>query len=191
MRLHGFPPEAKVYELFARRPQLFGPFTVFCEQLMRGQSPLTPGTRELIGSYVSALNSCRYCHDVHAEAVRAYGIDPDLIRALRDDPGSAPIETRYQPLMALARCVTESAYRVTDADFEVCRAAGWDDDAIHDAVIIVCLFNFMNRLVSAFDIEADAAYLAAAGPRLRDHGYAFSLVSATQSVPKSTQEKQR
>jgi hypothetical protein len=80
----------------------------------------------------------------------------------------------------LARRVTEAAYRVTDADFEACRAAGWDDNAIHDAVVIVCLFNFMNRLVSAFDIQADAAYLAAAGPRLRDHGYAASLDAACE-----------
>lgn len=180
MRLQGFAPQAKVYELFARRPELFQPFTDFCEQLMRGPSPLTPGTRELIGSYVSALNSCPYCRDVHAEAVRAYGIDPDLIRQLRDDPGSAQIEARYQPLLALARRVTESAYRTTDADFDACRAAGWNDDAIHDVVLVVCLFNFMNRLVSAFDIEADAAYLAAAGPRLRDHGYAASLDAARQ-----------
>jgi uncharacterized peroxidase-related enzyme len=190
MRLRGLAPQAKVYDLFAHRPDIYEPFTIFCEKLMRGSSALTPGARELIGTFVSALNSCRYCHDVHAEAVRAYGIDPELIRALRDDPATAPIEARYRPLLALARRVTESAQRVTDGDFEACRAAGWDEGAIHDAVVVACLFNFMNRLVSAFDIEADAAYLAAAGPRLRDQGYAFSLVSATQSVPKSTQEKQ-
>ena len=144
---------------------------------MRGPSALTPGVRELLASYVSALNSCRFCQDVHGEAVRAFGMDPDLVRTLRDNPGSAPIEARYQPLVALARTVTESAYRVTDADFEACRVAGWDDAAIHDAVV-VCLFNFMNRLVSAFDIQADADYIAAAGPRLRDQGYAATLDAA-------------
>ena len=52
---------------------------------------------------------------------------------------------------------------------------GWNDDAIHDAIVVACLFNFMNRLVSTLGIEADEAYLAGAGPRIRDEGYASSL----------------
>jgi hypothetical protein len=40
---------------------------------------------------------------------------------------------------------------------------------------VACLFNFMNRLVSTLGIEADPAYLAAAGPRIRDQGYSGSL----------------
>lgn len=181
MRLHGFPADAKVYELFSRRPEMFQPFTDFCEQAMRGPSSLTPGDRELIGSFVSALNSCPYCRDVHGEAVRAYGIDPELVHALKDDPQLASIEARYRPLLALVRRATETAYRVTDADFDACRAAGWDEVAIHDALVVACLFNFMNRLVSTLGIEADAAYLAAAGPRLRDQGYAASLKAVTSS----------
>ena len=47
--------------------------------------------------------------------------------------------------------------------------------AIHDAIVVACLFNFMNRFVSTLGIEADEVYLAAAGPRLRDEGYASSL----------------
>jgi hypothetical protein len=76
--------------------------------------------------------------------------------------------------------MTESAYRVTDADFEATRHAGWDDKAIMDAVVVVCLFNFMNRLVSTLGIEADEEYLAAAGPRIRDAGYKSSLDAARQ-----------
>jgi len=55
------------------------------------------------------------------------------------------------------------------------RPAGWDEDGIHDAIVVACLFNFMNRLVSTLGIEADAHYLAEAGPRIRDLGYGASL----------------
>ncbi len=186
MRLQGLAPDAKVYELFARRPELFEPFTQFCEQLMRGPSPLSPALRELLGTYVSSLNACRFCRDVHAEAVKAYDRDDPLAAALLGDDPTRPVDVRHQPLVALVRRVTEAAYKITDEDFAACRAAGWSEEAIHDAIVVACLFNFMNRLVSAFDIQADAQYLTAAGPRLRDHGYAASLAatSATTSHPR-------
>ncbi len=174
-RLKNLPANAKVYDVFSRRPATFEPFTETCEQIMRGPSPLTPAERELIGAFVSRLNSCPYCHDVHNEAVKAYGIDAALTGQLQDDLESAPVDDRLKPLLALARKMTEGAYRVTDADFEAARAADWDEDAIQDAVFVTCLFNFMNRLVSTLGIEADEDYLAAAGERIRDQGYAPSL----------------
>ena len=175
MRLRDLPDDAKVYNLFARNPDTFEPFADVCEKIMRGTSPLTPGQRELIGTFVSALNACPYCHDVHNEAVKAYGIDGGLAKALRDDIATADVEEKMKPLLALVKKSTENAYKITDADFDAAYAAGWDDDGIHDAIIVSCLFNFMNRLVSTFGIEADDDYLRAAGPRLRDEGYAASL----------------
>jgi uncharacterized peroxidase-related enzyme len=180
MRLKTLPADGKVYDVFASRPEIFGPFTEACEQIMRGPSALSPADRELLGTYVSGLNDCPYCHDVHNEAVKAYGIDGKLSSRLREDLEKGGFEPRLKPIFALAKKMTESAYRVTDADFEATRHAGWDDKAIMDAVVVVCLFNFMNRLVSTLGIEADEEYLAAAGPRIRDAGYKSSLDAARQ-----------
>ena len=180
--LKSLPDDAKVYHVFASRPAVYEPFTEACEQIMRGPSPLTPGDRELIGAFVSALNSCPYCHDVHNEAVKAYGINGELARQLAEDIDSADVEDRMKPLLALVRKATEGAYRVTQADFDQAYEQGWDDDAIHDAVAVACLFNFMNRFVSTLGIEADEAYLAAAGPRIRDEGYASSLDKTMQKA---------
>lgn len=175
MRLKSLPDDAKVYDLFARRPELFQPFTLVCEKIMRGPSPLSPGQRELLGTFVSALNACPYCHDVHNEAVKAHGFSGALARQAKDDLANVDIDDRLKPLFALAKKCTETAWRVTDADFSAAYEAGWDDDAIQDTVLVTCLFNFMNRLVSTLGIEADEAYLAGAGPRIRDAGYAGSL----------------
>ena len=175
MRLKSLPADAKVYELFAKRPDTFEPFVVTCEKIMRGPSALSAADRELLGSFVSALNACPYCHDVHNEAVKAYGIDGALAKDCQHDLAGAHLEPRLKPLFALSRKATESAWKVTDADFAAAYDAGWDDDAIEDAVLVTCLFNFMNRLVSTLGIEADAEYLAGAGPRIRDEGYASSL----------------
>ena len=177
-RLRSLPDDAKVYDVFSRRPEVFVPFTEACEQIIRGPSSLSPGQRELIGTYVSALNSCPYCHDVHNEAVKAYGIDGALAKQLRDDLDAADIDEKMKPLLRLLRKQTEAAFKVTDADFDAAYEAGWDDDGIQDAVVVTSLFNFMNRMVSTFGIESDAEYLAEAGVRLRDQGYAPSLEKA-------------
>ncbi len=173
--LKSLADDAKVYDVFASQPALYEPFTEVCEQDMRGPSPLSRGDRELIGAFVSALNSCPYCHDVHNEAVKAYGINGELARQLAEDIDSADVDDRMKPLFALVRKTTEGAYRVTQADFDLAYEHGWDDAAIHDAIAVACLFNFMNRFVSTLGIETDEAYLAGAGPRIRDEGYASSL----------------
>lgn len=180
--LKSMADDAKVYDFFARSPNVFGPFTETCEQIMRGKSPLTPAQRELIGTYVSKLNSCPYCHDVHNEAVKAYGIDGGLTGNLVADLESADIDDDMKVLLRFVRKITEGAYRVSESDYEKLYAAGWDDDAIHDAVIVACLFNFMNRLVSSFGIEADEAYLAMSGPRIKDQGYSASLENTIQKA---------
>jgi uncharacterized peroxidase-related enzyme len=181
MRLKSLPNDAKVYELFARRPDTFQPFVKTCEQIMRGPSALSAAERELLGSFVSALNACPFCHDVHNEAVKAYGIGGELAKDCQRDLATAAIDDRLKPLFALARKTTEAAYKVTDADFDAAYEAGWDDDAIQDTILVTCLFNFMNRLVSTTGIEADEDYLLGAGPRIRDDGYASSLEASIAS----------
>lgn len=174
-RLKSLPENAHVYELFASNPDVFAPFTEACEQIMRGPSALTPAQRELLGTFVSGLNDCPYCHDVHNEAVKAYGIAGELSKQLKEDMDAPGLDDKLRPLFALARKTTEAAHKVTDADFDAARDAGWDEDAIRDVIVVACLFNFMNRLVSTLGIEATDDYLAAAGPRIKEEGYSSSL----------------
>jgi len=53
--------------------------------------------------------------------------------------------------------LTLTPTRMTQADAERWFAAGWDEAALHSAIAVCCLFNFMNRLVDAHGIEADRA----------------------------------
>ncbi len=119
-RLKSLPDDAKVYDVFASRPALYEPFTETCEQIMRGPSALSRGERELIGAFVSALNSCPYCHDVHNEAVQAYGIDAELTRQLKHDIETVAVDNRMKPLFSLARKTTEGAWRVTQRGHQTC-----------------------------------------------------------------------
>ncbi len=54
---------------------------------------------------------------------------------------------------------------------EAVLAAGWEEQALHDAVAVCGLFNLMNRLVEGLGIAAGTGYFQVAGPRLADIGY--------------------
>jgi len=53
--------------------------------IMRQPSRFSAGERELIAGYVSGLNDCRYCHDVHSVTAEKFGVDPDLLARMIGD----------------------------------------------------------------------------------------------------------
>ncbi|KQV13766.1 carboxymuconolactone decarboxylase family protein [Kitasatospora sp. Root107] len=118
------------------------------EQLLRGESPLSVGERELIASYVSVRNETRFCTGAHgAAAAHALGGDFALVEAVHRDVASAPVDERLRALLMLAGQVQIGGLAVTAADVERARAAGADDESIHDTVLIAAAFAMYNRFV--------------------------------------------
>ncbi len=140
-------------------------------EVMRGPSALSEGERELIAAFVSGLNACRYCHGVHESTARAFGVAPELMSALvaSDDFSEGP--ERLRPLLQLARKLTLDQSRVVGADIKAALDAGWDERAVHDAINVTALFNFMNRYVHGHGLALDDAVLTERGALLQSHGY--------------------
>jgi uncharacterized peroxidase-related enzyme len=171
-RLRSLPEDATLLHVFARFPVPSGLLLDYHEALMRGPSALGIAERELIAAYVSALNGCAYCRGVHEAAAVEFGIPRGTLDAMAADLDAAPLEERLKPLLRYVRRLTREPHRVSAGDAQAVFAAGWDDDAFHDAVAVCALFNFMNRLVEGLGIPADERYMAAAGRRLHAAGYA-------------------
>jgi len=49
-----------IWHLFAFRPEATDHLGAFTQEVMRGESPLTPGLRELIAAFTSAGNHCPF-----------------------------------------------------------------------------------------------------------------------------------
>ena len=59
MKSHGLPvPE--IWYLFAFKPKMTEHLARFTQEAMRGDSPLTPGMRELIAAFTSRRNDCPF-----------------------------------------------------------------------------------------------------------------------------------
>lgn len=142
-------------KVFRRFPHTVMPLLEYHDRLLRDPSPLTVAERELIAAYVSGINSCTYCHGAHVVAARAFGVDPDLSDGLMADLETSRVDNKLKPILAYVGKLTRTPSMMTEADATHVYAAGWDEQALFDAVSVCALFNFMNRIVEGSGIKAN------------------------------------
>jgi uncharacterized peroxidase-related enzyme len=170
--LSSLPADAGLLQVFRTYPDPAEPLLALHEQVMRAPSPLTAAEREMIAAYVSGLNDCDYCHGSHSATAAAFGVPPEILTAAVADLDSAPVDDRMKALLRYLAKLTRTPARITERDAQEVFAAGWDDRALHDAVLVCGLFNCMNRIVNGLGIQAGPDYLRMSGQRLHDIGYA-------------------
>jgi uncharacterized peroxidase-related enzyme len=82
-------------------------------------------------------------------------IDDAIVEAVKEDPASARLDAPTRALVDYALKVTRAAHEVTDDDVAALRAHGFSDTGILEATEIVGLFNSINRIADALDVELD------------------------------------
>ena len=130
------------------RPETAAPLNDLAEVLLRGDSTLSRGEREIIAAYVSQLNSCNFCHNSHATfaALQVEG-GWDVVDQVMADPASAPISPKLRALLAIAAQVQQSGRAVTADTVQAAKDQGASDVEIHDTVLIAAAFCMFNRYV--------------------------------------------
>ena len=139
--------------------------------VMRQESELSVKDRELIAAYVSGLNNCQYCHGVHAVTARSFGVEEATLNALLEAIDSAPIDDRLKPIFHFAKQLTQAPAKTSEDQADAIFNAGWSEQALHDAVNVISLFNFMNRLIEGHGVKGNQALFELRGQKLKDHGY--------------------
>jgi uncharacterized peroxidase-related enzyme len=142
--------------------------------LLRGSSSLTPAEREMIAAFVSSRNQCCFCLNSHAAAARCllggnYQVADQVLR----DYQTAGVSEKLKALLAIADKVRQDGRLVTEEDVARARAAGADDQAIHDTVLITAAFCMFNRYVDGLGTWApdNAAAYEKMGAELAEKGY--------------------
>lgn len=164
-RLPSLPADAHLGHVFQRFPRGALALGQYSDDLLRGESELSVGEREMLAAYVSDLNSCNFCHGNHKMIAEIHGVDPNLLESLLDSPQDSGIDEKWLPLLAYVRKLTESPSRITDADAQLVFDAGFSEDALFDAISVCALFNFMNRIVEGCDVLYKDTNAAAARDR--------------------------
>ena len=167
----------------AFRPDTAKPLNELVDVLLRGPHTLSPGERELIATFVSARNDCRYCQTIHG-AIAAHHLhgDEDLVVAVKRDPQRAAISDKLKALLVIAGKVAESGRLVTAHDVATAREQGATDLEIHDTVLIAAAFCLFNRYVDGLATWApdDPDFYRQRAALVATNGYAASTVQGSQ-----------
>ena len=134
--------------LMAYRPETEQPLNALAEVLLRGDNSLTRGERELIATYVSYLNDCFFCQNVHGALAGHYlDCNIDQIDAIKADMQHADLSPKMKALLAIAASEQKSGKHVTPEQIELAKAEGATDNELHDTVLIAASFCMFNRYV--------------------------------------------
>jgi uncharacterized peroxidase-related enzyme len=111
--------------------------------------------KEQVALVVSGLNTSSYCVAAHMEILGSLGVPKALGRKLAIDYENAPVEPRVLELFKFAAKLTRSPADMEKADVERLRAAGWNDAAILDTVLVASLYACANRFSAGLGLLPD------------------------------------
>lgn len=140
------PESAGIGELWSLNPSIKKPMNDLGQAIMRAESPLSAAEREFIAAFVSAINKCDYCYKGHVLMASNLGASRNEIDACAADLDSAPVSGKWRALLGFLRKLTLEPSAMSKADADAVFAQGWGERALHDAILVCCRFNFMNRL---------------------------------------------
>jgi uncharacterized peroxidase-related enzyme len=143
----GFVPN--VFLTLARRPAEWRAFFAYHDALMlREDSGLTKGEREMIVTTTSAANHCLYCVVAHGAILRIYEKKPLVADQVAINYRKADISPRQRAMLDFAMKVCLHSDEIADADFAPLHAHGFSDEDIWDIASITAFFGLSNRIAS-------------------------------------------
>jgi uncharacterized peroxidase-related enzyme len=171
------------------RPETADPINQLANILLRGESTLTRGERELIATHVSWRNGCFFCQTIHG-AVAAAQLDHDeaLVQKVKTDWADAEISSKLKALLNIAGKVQQDGKLVTADDVAAAKREGASDREIHDTVLIAAMFCMCNRYVDGLGTWApqDQEIYRARAAEIVEHGYSAVTEIATSQVHAQT-----
>ena len=149
------------------------PIRELTQILLRGESTLTEGERELIATVVSNGNQCKFCTAAHTAAADVLLGENETSQQVKENINAAPVSNKMKALLTIATMVTENGKAVTKEAIDTAKAEGATDIEIHDTVLIAALFCLYNRYVDGLATltPTDPAFYKGLGERLKNHGY--------------------
>jgi uncharacterized peroxidase-related enzyme len=139
--------------LLAYRPAIAPPLMALMELMMRSDEGLSKGERELIAAFVSFLNGCVGCHQIHGEVAQCFfENDETLVEKVKQSYENAPISDKLKALLSIASSVQKGGKFVKTQQIEKAKNEGASDAEIHDTVLISSLFCLFNKYIDGLGI---------------------------------------
>ena len=154
----GFVPN--VFWVLAHRPDELRAFWAYHEALMRRDSGLSKGEREMIVVATSAENNCLYCVVAHGAILRIYEKSATIADAIATNYKKADITDRQKAMLDFAIKTCNRSQDINEDDFTILYQRGFSDEDIWDIGAITGLFALSNRMASLTSMRPNAEFYA-------------------------------
>jgi uncharacterized peroxidase-related enzyme len=134
----------------ANAPAVLDGYLQLSGALNKGTLPAK--VREQIALAISQANGCDYCLAAHSAIGKMVGLTAEQIR---DSRLGTAVDPKADALIRFARAVVETRGRVSTADLDDVREAGFDDGAIAEVVAHVALNVFTNYFNELAETDID------------------------------------
>jgi uncharacterized peroxidase-related enzyme len=116
--------------------------------MLKDDTSLTKGDREMIVTATSAANQCLYCVVAHGALLRIYEKKPLVADQVAVNHRKADITPRQRAMLDFALKVSQTSHAVDDADFDTLHVHGFSDEDAWDIAAITAFFGLSNRMAS-------------------------------------------
>ena len=120
---------------------------------MFDKSGLSRDDKELIATVVSAANKCNYCINHHAEALKHYWKNDEMVKQVAKNFRELDLSRKQNAMLEFAEKLTLHPSEMNAADIEELRKSDFSDEEILSITLITNYFNFVNRNANALGVE--------------------------------------
>jgi uncharacterized peroxidase-related enzyme len=154
---HGFVMEAT--RCWTTRPEVLPLFEQFSEGVKANFSLGMRGWR-LITFIAAQQVPSTYCTHVYGRALIDELGSAEKVLALQRDFRNAGLPDKDVTMLAYAEQIAKDASRITEADIEALRAAGFADVEISDIALCASMRSFVSRFFDATGASPEPAFLS-------------------------------
>lgn len=104
---------------------------------------------------VSHQEKCDYCIGVNTGILMQYGVLPEQIAGIRQNPSTAPLPENELRLLLFVLAVVSDPSQINEGSLVPVRNVGWTDKQIFDACFHGAMQVAGDKLLVAFKVEAD------------------------------------
>ena len=140
-----------VYNVFLDNWDYQSHYVMFLEKLLYNETILPIHIKEMIFAYISSLNGCVYCKNIHAEIAKEL-IDQIKTSSPLEDISMSTIEEEYKSILKFSYKVNEDLSSISQNDVDEILSNGFPENVISEVIAICSAAQYMNTTVKAHNI---------------------------------------
>lgn len=143
----------EIFKLLALREDIYFATDTMVQAYLLAQTELPYSTKERIALLISLENNCPMCVDVHKGIAKMLGMSEAQVNEVIAGIDKIQCDAHEKTLLKFCvQAAKKDNYKISQADINAVKKAGYSDTQILEAVAITGYFNYINTLSNVFGL---------------------------------------